>query len=108
MRGTVLRADSAGLLLQPRAGGQPVAAPLASLEHVQLFQGKGDTTTGTLLGGMIGAVAGYTAIYESVGSGDDMRHEESILLGAAPGALIGALIGALSAEEHWRAVRVVP
>ena len=109
VRGTVLRADSLRLVVEPTDGGEPLVAPLTSLQRVQIFEGTGDRTVGTLLGGWIGAVAGYLFVYYALeGPGGDMRSEGAIIYGVPPGAIAGALIGALSAGERWLDVRVVP
>ncbi len=109
VRGTVVRADSLRLVAEPMDGGAPVVAPLTSLQRVQVFEGKGDATTAAMLGGIVGAIAGYLVVYYGVeSSGDDMRSPGALVYGSVPGAVVGALIGALSAEERWRDVRILP
>lgn len=109
LTGTVVEIDSASLLLAPPAQGGSRAVTLRDIERLEVRgPGAPRTSTGALVGMVVGAVAGYAVCHVASGSPHaNCQKAPGAAYGAVAGLVLGVEIGrTLHGPERWRPVPV--
>jgi hypothetical protein len=108
--GTLIALNADTLLLKPDGQSSPRMIPLAHVTGLDMSRGwasRGERATmgsgiGFLVGGVILAIAGGTALEEN--SGSPGARMILFMIGGVPGAAIGAVVGESTAGERWEQV----
>jgi hypothetical protein len=109
LTGTVIKIDSASLLLSPPASAASLTVALRDIERLEVRgPGAPRTSTGALVGAVAGAVAGYAVCHMASGSPHANCQKAP---GAAAGATVGLLLGmeigmTLRGPARWQTVPV--
>lgn len=110
LTGTVTKIDSASLLLSPPASAGSLTVALRDIERLEVRgAGAPRTSTGALVGMVVGAVAGYTVCHVASGTHTNCQKAPGAAAGATVGLLLGMEFGmTLRGPERWQTVPVPP
>lgn len=100
VRGTLVAADSATLLVELAPGATPVQIPRTAVRKTFVSLGVPSRGKSAALGAAAGMGTGVTASLTYLND-DTLSPVANVMAGAVGGALGGALVGALLPQERW-------